>query len=143
MDPLSLIAGIIAVFGAGGTIAKGLDRIRRLKNAPDILLQLNNEVTDIHLLIDSVDELAPQWINQLSTSNRQQQLVCTTLARARDSVLELEKLIAYILTKETVSGAEVDRSVWVRNLDRIGDAKNSIRRAREDLNTVWVALSHR
>ena len=143
MDPISLTASIIAILGAGGTIARGLGKIRRLKNAPDVLLQLNNEVTDIHLLIQSVEELSQQWTHQPSTSNRQRDMVCIALSRAKDSVLELEKLIAYTLTEETNTGAEVDRSAWVRNLDRIKETKNSIRAAREDLNTVWAILSQR
>ena len=143
MDPVSLTASIIAVLGAGGTITKGLGKIRRLRHCPDVLSQLNNEVTDIHLLIESVDELARQWTYQPATSDRQRRWVCATLDRANSAVLELEKLIAYILTKETSTGTEVDLLAWVRNLDRVKDAKDSIRKAREDLNTVWATLSHR
>ena len=143
MDPASLTASIVAILGAGGTIAKGLGKIRKLQHAPDILLQLNNEVTDIHLSIESVDELAHQWTHQPSTSNTQRKLVYVTLDRAKSAVLELEKLVAYILTKETSTGTEIDRSAWVWNPNRIKEVKDSIRRAREDLNTVWATLSHR
>ena len=45
MDPISLRASIIAILGAGGAIAKAMHKIRGLKHAPDVLLQLNNEVT--------------------------------------------------------------------------------------------------
>ena len=97
----------------------------------------------MHLLIESVDELARQWNCQLMTSERQRGLVCATLSRAKSAVLELEKLIAYILTKETSAGTAVDRSAWISSLSRIKHAKDNIRRAREDLNTVWATTSHR
>ena len=139
---MSLTASILAILGAGGTIAKGMGRIRRLAHAPEVLLQLNNEVTDMHLLISSVDEVAWWWIRHVSTSESQQELVSVTLSQAKDSVLELEKLVAYILTKETSTGNKVDLSAWVRNVDRIKDAKDSIRRARENLNVVWIKLDH-
>ena len=143
MDPVSLTASILAILGAGGTIAKGLGRIRKLQHAPDVLMQLNNEVTDLHLLIESVNELAHQLTHQPTTTDKQQDLVCITLNRAKSTVLELEKLIAYILTKEASAGTKVDRTAWLRNHTRIKRAKVDIRRAREDLNTVWATLSHR
>ena len=143
MDPLSLTASIIAVFGAGGTIAKGLGKIRRLKRAPDVLLQLNNDVTDLHLLIRAVDELYRQRNNLSSASTLQEEVVCRTLERAKHAVLELEKLIGYILTKETNAGTEVNNLAWIRAVDRITETKGNIRAARDNLNTVWAALSNR
>ena len=143
MDPISITASIIAVLGAGGTVAKGLNRIRRLNNAPEILLQLNNEVVDIHLVIRSVDELAQQWSQQPSTSERQRELVHAALSRTKDTVLELERLIAYILTKETDTGAKVDRLAWIMNMERIREMKNKIRAARDNLNSIWAMLSNR
>ena len=143
MDPISLTASIIAILGAGGTIANGFAKIRKLKNAPNVLMQLNNEVTDIHLVICSVDEIARQWTHHPSTSDRQREAVCVTLRRAKDSVLELESLIAYVLTKETDRGTRISRQAWARNLDRMKDTKERIRAAREDLNVMWTMLSHR
>ena len=143
MDPLSLTASIITVLGAGGTVAKGLSRIRYLKNAPNTLLQLNNEVTDLLLLIRAVNELYLQP-NDLSTiSILQEEVVCNILERAKHAVLELEKLIEYVLTKETSMGTKVDTLAWSRALDRVKEAKNDIRAARNDLNNVWTALNNR
>ena len=71
MDPLSLTASILTILGAGQTIAKGLDRMRKLNHAPDVLLHLSNEITDMYLLNGSVDELARWWTQHASTSERQ------------------------------------------------------------------------
>ena len=143
MDPLSLTASILTILGVGGTVTKGLNRIRMLKDAPDTLLQLNNEVVDIHLVIRSVDELIQRWSYQPSSSERQRAMVHATVGRTKDTVLELECLIAYILTKETDIGTKVDRSAWMMNIDKIREMKNRLRAAREDLNSIWTTLSHR
>ena len=46
MDPLSLTASIIAVFGAGGSLVKGLRKLLSLKDVPVFLLQLSDELSD-------------------------------------------------------------------------------------------------
>ena len=143
MDPLSLTASIIAVLGAGGTISKGLNSIRRLKRAPDILLQLNNEVTDLHLLIRAVNEIYHPGSNLTPISGLQEEIVCNTLKRAKHAVLELEKLIEYDLTKETDIGTEIDTLAWARSINRITEAKTNIRASRDDLNHVWTTLYNR
>ena len=143
MDPLSLTASIIAVLGAGGTIAKGFGKIRHLKRAPDVLLQLNNEVTDLRLLIHAVNELYHQRTELSWVSTAQEEVVRNSLERAKHSVPELEKLIEYVLTKETKEGTEIDGSAWIRALDRIKEVKDNFRAARIDLNTVWTSLDMR
>ena len=143
MDPLSLTASLIAVLGAGGTIAKGLGRIRCLKKAPDVLLQLNNEVADLHLLIRAVHELHHGRTELLSASTIQEEVVCNSIERAKHAVLELEKLVEYVLTKEAKGGTEIDGLAWTRALNRIKEVRNKVRTAREDLNAVWTTLSNK
>ena len=47
MDPLSLTASIIAVVGAGSTIGKGLKKAVEARHMPDVVLDLNNEISDL------------------------------------------------------------------------------------------------
>ena len=141
MDPLSLTASLLAILGASGAIAKGLNKIRRLKDAPGILLQLNNEVTDLHLLIRGVDELYTQQSDSTNISLRD--IVYSTLVRAKEALLELEQLISYQWTKETDNGVEVDRSVWIRAQTKIKETKDRIRNVRNDLNGAWAVISSR
>jgi len=44
MDPLSLIANIIAVANAAKTTARSLERLASIRHAPQQILQLINEV---------------------------------------------------------------------------------------------------
>ncbi|KAL9117432.1 MAG: hypothetical protein Q9187_006031 [Circinaria calcarea] len=140
MDPLSITAGIIAVLGAGGNVAGGLSKIRELKRAPDGLLQLNNEVTDLQLLVQATDELYRQ---HNETTAIQQEVVCNALERAKHTVLELEKLIGYTLTKETAAGTEVDRVNWFRYHVKVRDMRDTLRGVKSDLNAVWMVMTNR
>jgi hypothetical protein len=61
MDPLSITAGILAIFGAGGKVGNGLRKLVQLRDAPDALLALCNEVTDLQCVVQNVDDLLQQW----------------------------------------------------------------------------------
>ena len=141
MDPLSLTASLLAILGAGGVVAKGLDKIRGLKNTPNILLQLNNEVTDLHLLLRGVDELYHEHVDSTKTSQRE--IIYNTLIRAKEALLELEQLISYRWTKETDRGTEIDRTVWIRAQTKVKEMKDKIRGVRNDLNGSWIIISSR
>ena len=141
MDPLSLTASIIAVLGAGGTVSKGLQRIRQLKHAPEILLQLNNEITDMNCLVLAVDELFRQCSDPIPAT--QQEVICKSLEQAKTMVLEMEKLIEYDLTRETDLGSEVARLSWIRSSDKLKKTKDGIHRARSNLNAAWTVMSSR
>ena len=140
MDPLSVTASVIAILGTGGVIAKGLGKTRRLKNAPTILLQLNNEVAVLHLLVQAVDELCR---HSTFSPPLQRDLVYNNLERTRNALLELEQLIEYTLSKETNSGSQINRMGWIGSLHRIKEVKDTLRAARDDLITVWAVLGNK
>ena len=50
-DPLSLVASIIVVVGMGGQIAKAVKKLASLKGALDSILTLDNEISDLHLVV--------------------------------------------------------------------------------------------
>ena len=141
MDPLSLTASIIAVLGAGGTISKGLWKIHQAKRAPDILLQLNNEITDLNVLVLAVDEEFRRCSDLVPVT--QQEVIYKSLQRAKNIVLELQTLIEYVLTRETDAGSEVARLAWIRSADKLKEMKDAVRRARSDLNATWTVISSR
>ena len=142
MDPLSITASIITILGTSGVISKSFSKVRGLKDAPAILLQFNNEVSDLTLLVRAVDEVY-RMHRTASASSTQVGVVCSTLDRARNVVLNLEKLVEYTLTKWTSSGSQINRTAWIGSLDRIKEMKTAIRTTRDELITVWAALSNK
>ena len=142
MDPLSITASIIAILGTGGAVAKGLFKLRSIKDAPTVLLQLNNDVSDLTLLVQAVDQLLRSYRPAMPPS-MQDQVVYSALERARNVVLQLEELIEYTLTKETGSGPQANRTAWLGSLDRIKEVKITTRATRDELTAVWAALSNK
>ncbi|MCJ1312345.1 hypothetical protein MMC25_006019 [Agyrium rufum] len=57
MDPLSLVAGIIAVVGAGGQAANAIRKIASLRGASDVVLALNNEISDLHVILVAIQDV--------------------------------------------------------------------------------------
>ena len=133
MDPLSITASIITLLGTGGIIAKGFRKVRGLKNAPSILLQLNNEVSELTLLVQAVEEVY-RWHRTAWASSTQEAVLCGALERARHVVLDLEKLVENALTR---------RASWISSFDKIKEMKTTVRATRDELITVWAALSNR
>ena len=141
MDPLSISASVLTLLGAGGAIAKGVDRIRSLKKASDILLQLHNEISDLQLLIHAVNGFFHQHSDPDICD--QQEIICAVLQRAKDTVVELEQAIAYVLTKETSTGSELNRVAWLSAFKKVKKLRADMRSVRNDLNTVWTVVTNK
>ena len=56
-------------------------------------------------------------------------------------VLDLETLIEYALTKVTVHGTRVSRTIWIREESKIQRMKDRVRTARVDVSTATSILS--
>lgn len=54
-DPLSIIASTIAVIGAAESVGKAVNRIRDITNAPDEVLALSNEISDLTVVLKHVE----------------------------------------------------------------------------------------
>lgn len=135
MDPLSVTAAIIAIVGAGGTVGRGIRKLVALRNAPDSLLQLNNEVTELQLIVQTVDINSFDNSVDDSAAAAQYQLIQNALGRVKTVVLELEKLIEYSLTKITDRGPKIDKVAWLGAEKKIIKLKEKIRIAKTDLAT--------
>ena len=133
MDPLSLTASIIAIVGGGSTVAKGLKKILSARHLPDILLQLNNEVTDLQYIVQDINDLLQQQAQKHLPSYAS---LISALKFSKQTLLALESLIAYELT--TVDSRDgqtrIDWISWLR-------VEPKIKRLKEDIRTDRVRLS--
>lgn len=136
MDPLSVTASIIALFQAGGAVGKGLKKIANLRNAPDILLALNNEVADLHCLVENIDDVLRQHREIIGLEPIVS--LCRALDRAKRTLLKLENMLAYKLTSIKCKDGELhpvlDRSSWLR-------LENSVQRLKDEIREDKVSLS--
>jgi len=126
MDPLSITAGILAIVGAGGKVGNGLKKLVQLRDAPDALLALCNEVSDLQCVVHNVDDL----LQQLQQEHALPSSIKGALNQAKATVLDLEKIIFYDLTTITTRGGyRVDRSSWLRAETKVATIKERIKAA--------------
>jgi hypothetical protein len=141
MDPLSVTAGIIAIFQAGSTLSNGLKKIISLKNAPDILLALSNEVADIQVVLEDVDNLLREHLE--ITGTEPVTSIDRVLKKVKSTLLKLQSLLAYKLTTVKGRGNELrlDRSVWLRLEGEVRELKDEIRGDKVSLSSALSILN--
>ena len=133
MDPLSVTASIVAVVGAAGSLTSGLRKIHALKDAPDDLRQLYEELSDIHLLVSTIQASCRQWSNRVLVEDECDKFIAVTLKRSSAELLDVEKLIAYDLTKATSNGDKLDKMAWLRAQGKVRSAQARLRDTRSRL----------
>ncbi len=141
MDPLSITVGILTILGAGGQVCKGLQRLTALRNAPAALAALNNEVADIHCMVQEVHDLARQY--QDTYSRPVHSSVCRALERVKETVLMLEQLIAHELTQvdSRTGQLKLQRSAWMRSEHKVKELQERTRSNRINLAAALSVLT--
>ena len=127
MEPFSISASILTILSAGGQILRDLSKIINLGWAPDVLLALNNEVVDLKITINNIDSFLQEQDQKANSACLTS--IANALQRTKTTLLELEQIIAYGLTKVSKDGQslKIDRSVWMREERNIHSIKDSIR----------------
>ncbi len=126
MDPLSISASVVTLLGAGGTLSKLLSKCISLKNAPDVLRALNDEVSQLQSIVNDVNDLL--WTAARDTDGHPPKSLISTLSRVKSILLQLESYISYQLTTVTVDGESIrlDKSVYLRTERRLQELKDEI-----------------
>ena len=138
MDPFSITVGILGILGAGSKVAQGLKKVLALRNAPNALLALNNEISEVHYVVQDVQtvlEQYPQSDMKVPVS------LTSALERMNRTTLSLESVVAYDLT--TVASHEattvrVDKSRWLRAEAKIQALQAQMR---EDRTALLMGLN--
>ena len=105
-DPLSITASIIAVLGAAEGVSKTLAKIKSLRQAPNEILALINEISDLRIILGEVERYVIRDTNRISLPE-QLQTMSTLIDRAKEPLLELDQLIQYRLLKASSRSAEL------------------------------------
>ena len=126
MDPLSISASVVALLGAGGTLVKLLRKGIGLKNAPDVLRALNDEVSELQSTANDVNDLL--WTADQDPNEHPPKSLVSTLNRVKSSLLHLESYISYQLTIVNADGESnrLDKSVYLRAEHRLQEFKDEI-----------------
>jgi hypothetical protein len=138
-DPLSISASIVALIGATGTIAKGLRKLASLRNAPDTILALNNEVSDLRLIFWEIGSLLEKHDDRVAGIAG----IDNILKRAEAGLLELETVLTKTIAASTTPNGDVDfnRVAWLRHKSRVVSMIDKLRETKANLNTALSVLS--
>ena len=126
MDPLSISASVLTLLGAGGTLAKLLRKGIDLKNAPDVLRALNDEVSELQSTANDVNDLL--WRATRESDDPPPKSLISSLSRVKSVLLQLESYVSYQLTTFTANGESIrlDKSVYLRAERRLQELKDEI-----------------
>ena len=141
--PLSIIASVVTVIGTAEGVSKTLSTFRRIKNAPNELLALINEVSDLTLILGGVERCFTDDGRRPRLSQQHLQTLSTAINRAKDELLELDKLVQYRLVKpdSVPNKIKVSRYEWTRAKPTIERFRQSLRDNRLNIVTIMVMLN--
>ena len=130
MDPLSISASVLTLLGAGGTLSKLLRKGIDLKNAPDVLRALNDEVSELQSTANDVNDLL--WTATRESDDFPPKSLISSLNRVKSILLQLESYISYQLTTLAADGENIrlDKSAYLRAERRLHELKDEIHTSR-------------
>ena len=139
-EALSLAASIIAVLGAAEGVAEGILKIYSLRSAPDKLLALNNEISDLQILIYDV-----QRYTRSTTQVPQEQVqgLATSIDRAKEKLLQLDELIQFKILKPRIlhDKLNISKREWLKAVKVIDRSRQSSRDIRSNITTRFSLIN--
>lgn len=145
MDPVSISASVVTLIGAANTASHGLRKLLRLRGAPDIILSLNNEVSDLQLLLNEVGSLLSE-ARSVHTGGHGSatpkaagfQSLPPTLARIQAKLSELDT----ILEKLPANGLNfASKVLWLRAESNVFKIRNELGSLKQNLSTALGLLT--
>ena len=139
MDPLSITVSIVALIGAAQQVAVGLNKLASLRGAPAAVLALNNELSDLRLVLSEAEPLllkhgrATVASQTAASSLANDTRLKLSIEGAKDKLVELESIIQNRLM--TRLGA-IDKIGWLKEQDRIRKALEDIRIVRLNITAM-------
>ena len=149
MDPFSLTTGVITLIGACTTSAQTLSKIKNLANAPGLIQAVNNEISDLRLILTDINEHIERTRNRRSsirpTINEAVFRLCTSVIdQTKNEVLEVDSLIQYRLLKpDDETGQRVNRRAFLQHHDKLVKLQSELREFRQRAIDVGSILGTR
>ena len=134
MDPLSITVSIVALIGAAQQVAVGLNKLASLRGAPAAVLALNNELSDLRLVLSEAEPLLLKHGRATAASTvANDTRLKPSIEGARAKLVELESIIQNRLM--TRLGA-IDRLGWLKEQDKIRKALKDLRIVRLNITAM-------
>ncbi|KAK3371177.1 hypothetical protein B0T24DRAFT_306629 [Lasiosphaeria ovina] len=136
-EPLSMLAGIASLITTTTRISGALHKIHRgLKNGPELLLALSNEIADLTLVLDQTQR-AQDRLGQLSSddSTAGAAILKSQLDKAHNVLSKLDKLSADLLKRKR----SLQRVKWVLHESKATTLKDEMREVRRRIHEILTA----
>ncbi|KAK6504655.1 hypothetical protein TWF481_006594 [Arthrobotrys musiformis] len=136
MDPLSVTASVIAIVTAAGQVSNGLAKLAALRGAPEIIMALHNEVSDLRLVVHSCQSILDRhvtlggWQNNVRGLPHELIGVKGLLDRA---TAVLDGILQVISTKLVDSKGAFSKIGYLREQSRLVKAKDGLRDVRMEI----------
>lgn len=141
MDPLSVTASVVAIVGAAGTVSLSIKKLLSLRGTSDAVLALNNEVSDLQLVLQGINALL-----QKKSSSIQPEIGSSIRNTSNQATKCLQDLNAIIDFKSMSTGKvhgkpKFNRTAWFRQHRRIQRIQEDLRSLRTKLITALGILN--
>ena len=141
MDPLSVTTGILTLFGASSTAVKTFKKIRSLRNAPPLILALNNEIADLYLAIADINDYCEKLTSSRASDRGFDyafaEVCTTTIASTQQKILETHQLLQYrILDANAGETFTINRLSFAQEYGRLSQLQSDLRHERQRLMTL-------
>ena len=141
-DGLSLVASIIAVIGAAEGVMRTFSRIKSIGHAPDELLALMNEVSDLQIILDDVQSYIRNS-QRPQMSQKHLQHLSLFIDRAKVKLLELDELIYYRVLKPegSLKNIKLSKKEWLKAVETIDRFRKALRDIRLNIVTHMMTIN--
>ena len=141
MDPLSLTASIIAIIGVGGQVANTVRRLSTLSKASDLMMTLNNEMSDLFLVVITIQDVFHRQQNKRTTLSaiRGEEIyvdsvIIRSLEQANKVVVELKELHDRLFFSPTGGLNTTNKVRWLREQGKVKQIQKDLRSVRLNLS---------
>ncbi|KAH7236676.1 hypothetical protein BKA59DRAFT_405455 [Fusarium tricinctum] len=140
MDPLSLTTSIITIIATAAKLSKGLRSLYELRHAPQEILELINEVSELQALLHLVQQAIRSA--SLSTLPYEDQVTFEKLLESVQELLdELTSLVA-ACTRNPAAGRLESITAWLKSRRKVENIRTRFPRAHRNINTALIALGN-
>ena len=137
MDPLSIAASTAALVGLVDQAVRGVQKLARLKHAAPLLQQLNNELSDLRIIVCKVEDICRQGMIQNPGLVSDREILSRAIDQAKNAILELEMVIEYgLLSRSEAPSVKIDTFFWMRKESELRDRRDRLRDAKRNLSIV-------
>jgi hypothetical protein len=142
MDPLSIISGVIAVATTAAQVSSTLSDLRRLcKQLPGRLHALNNEVSDIEVVLYQVAKVVEERsCSLIPTTETDRDTIPQILKKAETKLTELKEIIDRISSATTRGSVTLFRAgLWRKEQPKLQALQEDIKAIKSNLNVILGA----